>query len=297
MQGLPTFTPSTSVVGGGLDSLTSVIPLTSAEPIQPLSACGPFNPTAALPSKTVKKILDLEFLEMAEVTLAPELEQIPGRPPAPGRLPITDISQWLERYSLMAATLASRFPEKAAELFAYQATIIRAERNYEAGRWVSYDRQYRREALARKDLNWSVTDPRLYNEAFTGRARAIPRCNFCLQDSHTGQQCPQNPDRSWYGWLPSLPSLPPWPGSVPPLPSGDLPREICRRYNENKCRQGPRCRYSHICKECRMLGIKADHPSVFCPRNQVQPQQRSRSPLRRPNPGFSQARWPAAQRP
>ena len=139
MQGLPTFTPSTSVVGGGLDSLTSVIPLTSAEPIQPLSARGPFNPTAALPSKTVKKILDLEFLEMAEVTLAPELEQIPGRPPAPGRLPITDISQWLERYSLMAATLASRFPEKAAELFAYQATIIRAERNYEAGRWVSYD--------------------------------------------------------------------------------------------------------------------------------------------------------------
>ena len=57
MQDLPTFTPSTSVVGGGLDLLTSVIPLTSADPIQthtrPLSACGPFNPTAALPSKTV----------------------------------------------------------------------------------------------------------------------------------------------------------------------------------------------------------------------------------------------------
>ena len=256
MQDQPTFTPSTSVVGVGLNLLTSVIPLTSADSIQtptwPLSARGPFNPTVALPSKTVKKILDLEFLEMAEVTLAPELEQIPGRPPAPGRLPITDISQWLERYSLMAATLASRFPEKAAELFTHQATIIRAERNYETGRWVSYDRQYQRKALARKDLNWSVTNPRLYNEAFTGHERAIPRCNFCLQDSHTGHQCHQNPDRSWYGWLPSLPSLPPWPGSVPPLPSGDLPREICRRYNENKCRQGPRCRYSHMCKECRM---------------------------------------------
>ncbi len=55
----------------------------------------------------------------------------------------------------MAATLSARFPSKATELFAYQATIIRAERNYEAGRWVSYDRQFRREALARKDLNWS----------------------------------------------------------------------------------------------------------------------------------------------
>lgn len=86
----------------------------------------------------------------------------------------------------MAAALASRFPLKAAELFAYQATIVRVERNYEAGRWVAYDRQFRREALARRDLNWSVTDTRLYNEAFTGRARAIPRRSFCLQDDHSG---------------------------------------------------------------------------------------------------------------
>ena len=46
--------------------------------------------------------------------------------------------------------------------------ISRAERNYEGKRWVSYHRQFRREALARKDLNWSVTNHRLYNEAFTG---------------------------------------------------------------------------------------------------------------------------------
>ena len=34
---------------------------------------------------------------------------------SPARLPITDISQWVERYSLMATTLALRFPEKAPE--------------------------------------------------------------------------------------------------------------------------------------------------------------------------------------
>ena len=42
----------------------------------------------------------------------------------------------------MAAVLATRFPEKAPELFAYQATIVRAERNYEGKRLVSYDRQF-----------------------------------------------------------------------------------------------------------------------------------------------------------
>jgi len=60
--------------------------------------------------------------------------------------------------------LATRFPEKAPELFAYQATIVQAERNYDGKRWVSHDHQFRREDLARKDLNWSVTDSRLYNE-------------------------------------------------------------------------------------------------------------------------------------
>jgi hypothetical protein len=44
--------------------------------------------------------------------------------------------------------------------------------------------QYRRQALERQDLNWSVIDSRLYNEAFTGRARPIARCTYCLQDDH-----------------------------------------------------------------------------------------------------------------
>ena len=88
----------------------------------------------------------------------------------------------------MAAVLCSKFPNKAGELFAYQAFIVRAECNYEGKRWVVYDSQ----ALVKQDLSWSVTDPCLYNEAFTGRACPIARCNYCLQDDHANQ-CPHNP--------------------------------------------------------------------------------------------------------
>ena len=65
------------------------------------------------------------------------------------------------------------FPEKAPELWAYQATVLRVAQNYEGTAWVVYDCQFWREgeALARKDLNWSVSDPQLYNEAFMGRAK------------------------------------------------------------------------------------------------------------------------------
>ena len=210
-------------------------------------------------------------MDMAEITADDDSSQN-GSHPQP-RLPVTRISQWLERFSLMAAILTTRFPEEAPEFFAYQAMIVRAERNYEGNRWVSYDRQFRREALARKDLNWSVPDSRLYNEAFTGRARAIPRCAFCLQDDHTAPYCPRNPNRpaSGYGWAAEAT---PWL-QLPPgnqhhkTHFGCRPTEVCRRFNEGRFRQ-PTCKYRHACSSCQ-----GPHAWVNCPHNSMG---RSRSP-------------------
>ena len=216
-----------------------------------LLANGPFNPAASLPQKVVKKILELEFVEMSEISVNDEPPQAPGRPPAPARPPVQEISQWIERFSLFAAVLCTRFPDKAPELWAYQATIVRAERNYEGKRWVTYDRQFRRQALARKDLNWSVTDPRLYNEAFTGRARSIARCNFCLQDDHSAAYCPHNPNRPFFSWFPDPTS---WPAyafpNPPPHTRPPASQEICRRFNEGRCKQ-QRCKYRHACSACQ----------------------------------------------
>lgn len=61
---------------------------------------------------------------MAEITTDETLPTEPGRPPAPARLPITNISQRVKQFSLMAAVICSRFPQKAPELLAYQATIV-----------------------------------------------------------------------------------------------------------------------------------------------------------------------------
>ena len=101
----------------------------------------------------------------------------------------------------MAAVLALRFPEKAPELWAYQSTILVAAHNYEGANWVAYDRQFRRATLAKKDLNWSVPDTRLYNEAFTGRARSIPWCPHCLSNDHSGTSWPHNPNPPILRWF------------------------------------------------------------------------------------------------
>ena len=163
-----------------------------------------------------------------------DLPQTPGRAPPPARLPITNLSQWIERFSTTAAVLTTRFPEKALELFAYQASIVKVERNYEDRQWVAYDCQYRRAALARKDLNWSVPDARLYNEAFTGQARSISRCTYCLEEDHTAGACPRNPNRPQDPWTLDLAPQPcPFFHHYPQQPSG----EICRRFNESRCKK------------------------------------------------------------
>jgi hypothetical protein len=181
----------------------------------------------------------------------------------------------------MAAVICSRFPDKAPEMFAYLGTIVRAERNYEGQRWVTYDRQFRREALANKNLNWSVTDSRLYNEAFTGRAKAIARCSYCLQDDHADAYCPNNPNRSFLPCYPGpvLWQAPPtWPPApMPPTSQGPSlkSQEICRRFNDGRCRMA-KCKYLHACSYCR-----APHPQIECPHRGGHPTQaRSRSPFR-----------------
>ena len=117
---------------------------------------GPLNPVATLPPRLVKKILELEFVEISEIASEDPPTPTPGLPPVPPKKPVHDISVWVEKFSTMAAVLCTRFPNKAPELFAYMSTIVKAERNHGSDRWVSYDRCYRREALAMKSLDWSL---------------------------------------------------------------------------------------------------------------------------------------------
>ena len=204
---------------------------------------------------------------MADISLDDPPPPAHGQPPLPPKHPVQDISRWVEKFSLMAAVITSRYPEKAPEMFAYQASIVRAEQNFDDRRWVSYDRCYRREALASKNLNWSMPNLRLYNEPFTGHARSIPRCTHCLQEDHPSSACPRNPARSWLLW-----QLDPFTGNQS-CQGRQQSSERCRRFNEGKCRHSANsCHYSHKCLECY-----GPHPSYQCPRKTTS-RNRSRSP-------------------
>ena len=142
LASMPTFTPTPAAHEGLglLAAAATASPLKALAPvaISSLSGPGPYNPSASLPAKLVKRILELEFVEMSEISVADaDPPQVPDRTHTPALLPVADISVWVECFSMMASILVTRFPDKAAELFAYQVSIVRAEQNYEGKRWSS----------------------------------------------------------------------------------------------------------------------------------------------------------------
>ena len=313
---LPTFTPAGDSVAG-LDILAAAaLSHTGTQAMQPIVAAplsgpqgqppavvaaqlhapGPYNPAAALPPKVVKKILALEFVEMSELRADvwpedPTPADTASTPRRPGRPPVITIKTWMECFARLAAVLVTRFPEKGPELWAYQSTILNAAHSYEGATWVAYDRQFRRELLARNDLNWSVPNSRLYNEAFTGRARNMPRCQHCLSEDHGSTGCPQHPSPMLVGWFHPPVTPPQSPGlggatpTPPPTSTKSAGAEVCRNFNAGRCRYS-RCRFAHLCSDCG-----GPHPALSCPRQLAVPA--SQGPLRsRPSPRARNTPYP-----
>ena len=143
-----------------------------------------------LPENLRRKILNLEYVEMAD--LCPEAwmleEEFTDKTLAAlfkrRNEPVTNILMWVQCYASLVAVLAQQYPMQTPQFMAYLATIVRAHRNFEGLGWVVYDTAYRRQAAARKDLNWATIDTSLYNPLFTGRARATLRCTHCLSQEH-----------------------------------------------------------------------------------------------------------------
>ena len=199
---IPTFNPSTTD-GYNSSAMVSLATLSRRTNANSTSVV-PVGPIAGIPARLARRILDLEFIEICDLLqdfwqeetqqlLVLDSLHLTPRPMS-RKAPVHDIGLCIECFSRMAAILVSCYPNKAPEMFAYQATIFRAARNFEGNLWVAYDHQYRREAHANRDLNWSQMNTRLYNEAFTGRTESIPRCRHCLSDTHTTTNCPLEPN-------------------------------------------------------------------------------------------------------
>ena len=112
---------------------------------------------------------------------------------------------------------------------AYLRTITRASRNFEGAGWASYDMAFSHQVANQCSLDWGVIDSALYNEAFTGQVRLIPRCRFCLADSHYSRECTFGPEERY------LPALAPYSSTHREQRSVQI-RQLFNKPRGNACR-------------------------------------------------------------
>ena len=218
-----------------------------------------------IPEKTVKKILELAFVEMRDLmpeTWPREEEESSGLRnvlilPKKRAAPVTDIGTWVQCFAGYVSVLSSKFPKAVPELMAYMATIVKCSKHFEGVAWAQYDRAFRKQMAQLKNLKWSRLNPTLFSLCFAGKAKANAVCAYCLSDNHRSEACPENPScqRQW-GW------------QEPVLPSRNLgavsrgrPARVCYLYNRragSECTFNP-CKYLHVCSAC-----KGNHPRSEC---------------------------------
>lgn len=230
-----------------------------------------------IPAKLVKKISNLEFVDMSELLPSYWRQEEPESHCCGGHLahgikrsPVTDILVWLDCYASLVAVLCSAHPNKIGHLMMYQKIIIKAQRSYVGDGWVIYDSSFRRKAANTKSLDWGYRDNDLFNEIFTGRAKGVSRCASCLSELHTSAECPQAispPERL-------LNNLQKHQGYT----NQTNPRnmiQVCLLYNDirgDRCSFSP-CKYAHTCKSCH-----GRHPFSRCLKRD-QPYPSSRVPI------------------
>ena len=74
-------------------------------------------------------------------------------------------------------------------MMVYMLMILNAAEEYAGLAWVRYDKAFRSQAAAKKDVQWLKVNPSLFAQCFTGRAHNPALCDLYMSPSHTTQDC------------------------------------------------------------------------------------------------------------
>lgn len=282
---------------GAIPTFSMATPLSTSAVMASATATGLTTPTTLtlytpasqralpLPPKLVKRILDLEFIDMAELVpdswryQEEESNKCCHQSKRQQRGPVSDILLWVECYASLVEILCTGYPDKTPGFMAYQRTIVRAQRSFLGEGWVTYDTCYRRQAAVTRALDWGQVDFTLYNETFTGRAKAISRCKFCSSEHHSSNECMFAPETPKQSPAPKQ-GYSRYDRHESSHPSSSFACHLYNSRNGNRCRFSP-CKFTHSCAECQ-----GSHPASQC-RSRPPPSKFSRMESRAESPGKS----------
>ena len=189
-----------------------------------------------VPDKTGMNIISGQYIDLASLLARPSDSLSPGplvcldgrvvvsaalKPPRR----LTDISQWLQAFAIYMLILIR-----------YQLLILRTQSQFGGLAWYHYDEAFRRDAAARRVVDWS--------------AMHVELCNF-----HTSVATRTLPDSS--------------PGRTRESSGAQFGTTICRSWSAGRCvATRATCRYLHVCDLPRCRGA---HRRINCPNQPPSP--------------------------
>ena len=228
-----------------------------------------------VPAKLVKRIQKAEYVNMAEL-LKDNMEAGRRRMLSdsvfpqthftnrPVRREIPDMLSWFQCFSLYAAVVVSKYPEKGKELWAYQVTLIREARRCGGQGWLLYDSAFCQQITSFDAVDFSKINQSLYSTMFLAYGAGARFCPECMMADHSQEECALHLSRA----LPVVQMQEVRRGGREephPRPPDGYKRRAGRRgpcfqWNDGRCTH-PYCRFEHVCSHCY-----GDHKRVTCKR-------------------------------
>ena len=156
-----------------------------------------------VPGKLVRKILQGEFVEMAE--LQKDNMEVERRRAAAGeagqatrvnRREVPDFDTWLQCFSMYAVVICSKYPGKAKDLWAYQAFMVTEYRKCGGRGWLIYDSLFRQQLPSIEAAEFGRINQSLYSTTFLAhRGRTGQFCYRCSSSDHSQEECALHPNR------------------------------------------------------------------------------------------------------
>ena len=101
-----------------------------------------------------------------------------------------DAATWVQCFSLYAAMLIAKSPERAPSLLSCIATICKISKRYKWPSWMIYDEQFRQVAAGTGKNDWSKTDGGIHSYCFNGQCiDTSPWCSTCKTLDHSSETC------------------------------------------------------------------------------------------------------------
>ena len=237
-------------------------PVMIAEGLRPLSR------------KIVQKIQNWEFTDMEEllpnprsnmdivlpqrqdgVLIIQSIENLKRKKPR-----ITGYPQWVETFAVYTAVIAQKYPQAIPDLMAYQVLIKEAS-TLGGARWLSYDREFREKAAAKKLKHWGERDPNLWAKFFSNISPSAHICHYCGGEEHVTEDCKYIGQQA--GSKKQMPSPAILQNAVGGLSTArpKKPKGPCFPFNnKGACDRIPPCPFPHVCINCG-----EEHPARVCP--------------------------------